>query len=303
MTAQAKPRVLFVDDEPQVRELACRALDSEGFQCDSACDGDQGLRLVEANAYDAVVTDLRMPVRHGYALCDDILRMSNAPAVVVCTALCESRVVRDLIARGVKEVVNKPVRYDVLALKVRSIIDQRRSARPASSARRPGRSALMKVNLLQQIETSLVELTSLLGDRLDDAFVITGELPDPPRAVRDFIRRLAENDVAHGEKLSPSESDSVLRGQDRVTCYTTVTAAPVSRLGVRNGEPFKLALRDLSESGARLLHTRATNAEYLALCWNTTHVSTRQIKVICQVKRCQPCGPFYDIGGQFVLAD
>ncbi len=83
---------------------------------------------------------------------------------------------------------------------------------------------------------------------------------------------------------------------------TIADAVPVDRAWERNGEPFKLALRDLSEGGGRFLHTRATNAEYLAICWKATRLAA-QIRVVCKVRRCRPCGPFYDLGGEFVMAD
>ena len=61
-------RALVVDDEPQVRELTSRALARYRFQCDQACDGEEALEACNRVAYDAVVTDLRMPRRHGHSL-------------------------------------------------------------------------------------------------------------------------------------------------------------------------------------------------------------------------------------------
>lgn len=303
-TLARAPLVLMVDDEPQVRDLAGRALTGQGFRCDTAGDGAEALRLVEQTRYSAIVTDLRMPVRHGFALCDDVLGMRDPPPIMVCTALCDSRLVRDLMSRGVHEVVNKPVNYDVLAMKVRSMIDHHSSNRLRVGAPQTGRRVISKSNLLMQIETALVEMTSLMGERLDLVFDADGELPEPPRAVRDFIRRLAENESADSESLGGVALQSDLRREKaRVTCYATAIGTPVDRSGVRVGAPFKLALRDLSESGVRLLHTRSTNAHYLALCWNASLLRGRQIRVVCQVRRCEPCGPFYDIGGQFVMAD
>lgn len=298
-------KVLVVDDEPQVRDLTRRALVSFGFRCDVADDGESALRMASVDAYDAVVTDLRMPRMHGHALCLDLLQLPQPPTVMVLTALSDARLVRDLLGRGVHDVVQKPVNYEILALKVRAMVEQSRLRRTQIAAPpAPKKRVATKINLLHQIESTLVELTELAGERLDTVFESQGELPDPPRAVREFIRRLAESEVTDGEKSAPvvlpgHES----RRKDRVTCYTTATAAPVDRHWVRTGEPFKLALRDLSEGGARLLHTRATNAQYLALCWNATQLVAKQIRVVCDIKRCKPCGPFYDIGGQFVMAD
>lgn len=298
--------VLIVDDEPQVRELTGRALSEHGFRCDLASDGEEALRMASSTAYQAVVTDLRMPKRHGHALCRELLALPAPPCVVVCTALADARLTRDLLGRGVHEVVHKPVVYEVLAMKVRSMLDQR-TFRPAVPPQ-PGKPAKQgkpkKANLMFKIESSLVELTEILGERLDTVFEAERELPEPPRAVRDYIRRLSENEVVKGG----ADQSIVLPGHeqrvsDRVTCYTTAIAAPVDCEGKRVGDPFKLALRDLSEGGARLLYTRATNAKFLALCWNATQLVAKQIRVIAQVRRCEPCGPFYDIGVQFAMVD
>lgn len=295
--------VLVVDDEPQVRALTCRALSASGMTCEQAEDGEDAFRKLCSKPYDALITDLRMPRRHGHALCKDALTLPDPPRTMVVTALADPRLVRDLMGRGVYDVVQKPVQYDVLAAKVLAML----SRSPPSSVPRPAaqnKPRPTRINLLHQIETTLVELTDLFGERLDSVFEFNDDLPDPPRAVREFIRRLAENEVADGDQpkavvLPQHES----RQKARVTCFTTAIAAPVDRNWAPCGDGFKLALRDLSESGGRLLHTRAVNADYLALTWNATQLIAKQIRVVCRVRRCKPCGPFYDVGGQFVMAD
>lgn len=295
--------VLVVDDEPQVRALTVRALATAGVVCEQAEDGESAFRKLCTKAYDGLITDLRMPRRHGHALCKDAMTLPEPPRMMVVTALADPRLVRDLMGRGVYDVVQKPVQYDVLAAKVLTMLERGASPsipKPApKTTQRPTR-----VNLLHQIEATLVELTDLFGERLDTVFDVSDELPDPPRAVREFIRRLAESEVADGDHpkavVLPQHNE---RQKSRVTCYTTAIATPVDRKWAPCGEGFKLALRDLSESGGRLLHTRAVNAEYLALTWNATQLVAKQIRVVCRVRRCKPCGPFYDIGGQFVMAD
>lgn len=303
--SDTKKQVLVVDDEQQVRELTCRALVRAGLDCDQAADGEQGFRMASGKQYDAVVTDLRMPQRHGHALCTDLLKLPTPPAVMVLTALADARLVRDLMGRGVMDVVQKPVQYDMLAMKVAMMADK--SERQAAEAKvaKPKKKMSTKVNLLHQIETSLAEMTDLFGDRLDSVFDWPDELPDPPRAVRDCIRRLAESEVSDSVRAT---LDSDLMGNsgrkaDRVTCCTDAVAVPVDKHWEPTCMPFKLALRDLSDSGARLLYTRATTAKYLALKWNATQLVAKQIRVVLEVTRVKPISPFYDIGGRFIMAD
>lgn len=297
-------KILVVDDEAQVRDLTCRALSSHGYACDVASDGEEAFRLASTKPYKAVVTDLRMPNRHGYALYQDLRKLPEPPSVMVVTALSDDRMVQDLMGRGVHDVLIKPVDYGTLAVKVGVMMQKHSAQRTKQVARAPAKRVAKRVNLLHQIETTLVDLTEAWGNRLDPIFEFDEDLQEPPRSIRDYIRRLAENEAVGGGKpaavVLPGHEE---RRKDRVTCYTTATAVPVDREWKRCGEPFKLALRDLSESGGRLLCSRATNAKFLAISWNASQLVAKNIRVIWQVRRCLPCGPFYDIGGQFLMAD
>ncbi len=296
--------VLVVDDEPEVRQLTARALRASGMTCDLASDGEQAFKMVCSRPYNGVLTDLKMPRRHGHALCLDVMKLPSPPSVMVVTALSDARLVRDLMKLGVYDVAQKPVNYDVLAIKVQAMIEFGKAKRPTAPVPPPDPAKAKKKNLLHLVENTLVELTELFGERLDSAFDWHEKLAEPPKAVSDYIRRLAEEEDS--EEARPKAvivPGHETRRTERVTCYTTATAVPVNRDWKRVGEPFKLALRDLSEGGGRLLYTRSINSEYLALSWAATQLVAQRIRVVCRVRRCRPCGPFYDIGGQFVMAD
>ena len=71
MTApeQRAPTILVVDDEPQVRRLASRALEHEGYHVIQATDGLEALGLFTDDAgIDLLVTDVRMPHTDGIVL-------------------------------------------------------------------------------------------------------------------------------------------------------------------------------------------------------------------------------------------
>ncbi|WLE99242.1 MAG: response regulator [Candidatus Electrothrix communis] len=57
--------ILIIDDDEQMRNLLCRAMEYAGFEVEAAADGRKGLRLFEKNAYDLVITDLIMPEQEG----------------------------------------------------------------------------------------------------------------------------------------------------------------------------------------------------------------------------------------------
>ncbi len=114
---------LVVDDDVMVRILTMRALTRVGFQCDGASDGNEAIALADGTQYDAVVTDLKMPNMHGHALAVELLTREHHPLLFVLTAVTEPRMVKDLLFRGVADVLLKPIDYVHLATKVKSRVD------------------------------------------------------------------------------------------------------------------------------------------------------------------------------------
>lgn len=131
---EPRPKALVVDDEVLIRNLTMRALTREGFECDAASDGDEAVVLTECTRYDAVVTDLRMPNKNGHALAVELLGKQETPAIVVLTAVTEPRLAKDLMDRGVNDILFKPVEYPVLAAKVKALLDVPSLEPPASSS-------------------------------------------------------------------------------------------------------------------------------------------------------------------------
>jgi HD-like signal output (HDOD) protein/DNA-binding NarL/FixJ family response regulator len=133
-----KFRALVVDDEVTILKLICRELLSQGFECDTALDGDEAFQMVTDSRYDIIVTDLRMPKLHGHALAHKILGRKDRPLIVVHTGVIEPRLAKDLIMLGVDDIVFKPVDFAFLAVKLRLLIERRQ--RPESEVQQTTRS-------------------------------------------------------------------------------------------------------------------------------------------------------------------
>jgi len=59
------PRVLIIDDEPQIRSLLKRFLTHAGYEVDEAGDGLKGVKQMKANPADLIITDILMPKQEG----------------------------------------------------------------------------------------------------------------------------------------------------------------------------------------------------------------------------------------------
>ena len=122
-------KALVVDDDPIARRLVGVALGDEGFECAYAADGDDALDQIAAKQFDLVVTDLCMPHKHGHALAVELLARGNGPVIVVYTAVDDPRMTKDLITRGVDDIIYKPTNYPAFAAKTRALVQRRMRAK------------------------------------------------------------------------------------------------------------------------------------------------------------------------------
>jgi len=109
-------RVLLADDEPLSREFLQEALTALGCAVTSVADGEAAIDALAAEAFDLVVTDLRMPGEDGMA----VLAASRADEadrpVVLVTAHGAMHVAVDAMRAGAADVLEKPVSVDALEL-------------------------------------------------------------------------------------------------------------------------------------------------------------------------------------------
>jgi DNA-binding response OmpR family regulator len=198
---------LVVDDETAIRRLTVRALEQCRFECDEAADGEQAADLLGRRNYDVVVTDLRMPRRHGHSLAVELLaRGQHRPIVVVLTGVLEPRLASDLLARGVDDIAFKPVNFDLLGAKVRALCDRRQvqcvspSEATASSATSIDGLGITPITM-EQVE-----------ERLD---ALAGSLPVSPAAIElvNLIQGGSPSiaEVAHAIARDPLLTVEVLR--------------------------------------------------------------------------------------------
>jgi DNA-binding NtrC family response regulator len=98
--------VLVVDDEAGMRDTLVAILELHGYQVSSASDGDSAMRAVNADTFDVVVMDIKMPGRDGVS----VLREMGMPPprVILMTAYALEAQLRSAIAAKVYAVLHKP---------------------------------------------------------------------------------------------------------------------------------------------------------------------------------------------------
>jgi DNA-binding response OmpR family regulator len=123
-------RILLVDDEPAIVDAVGYALRSEGYDVESAGDGEVALSRAVEDGFDLVVLDLRLPGLSGIEVCRRLREESDVPILMLTARDAEVDRVLGLES-GADDYVTKPFSMAELISRVRSILRRRRLDRAA----------------------------------------------------------------------------------------------------------------------------------------------------------------------------
>ncbi len=130
MTRREEPRILVVDDDPDICRNLSDIFTDLGYQVDTAHDGPSALELVRRQPYDVALLDLKMPGMDGLTLYREIKKQRAGTVSLLVTAYAGPATAEEALAAGAWKVVAKPVDFPKL-LQLGG-----RGARPATG---PGR--------------------------------------------------------------------------------------------------------------------------------------------------------------------
>jgi DNA-binding NtrC family response regulator len=109
-----KGRVLIVDDEANARSALAEILGDEGYECETASDGNKALAVLESFDPDVVLTDLKMPGLDGIGLLEKGRARVPHAAFVVMTAFGSIDTAVEAIKKGAENYLTKPLDLDAL---------------------------------------------------------------------------------------------------------------------------------------------------------------------------------------------
>jgi len=119
----AKPKILIVDDDPDILLFLRIDLEAEGYATVLASDGDTALKRVEEEHPDLVLLDVMMPVLDGWAALEAIGSLSGAPKVIVLSAKSSERDFARARDLGAHRYVTKPFEIKDLMAAIRSTLN------------------------------------------------------------------------------------------------------------------------------------------------------------------------------------
>jgi DNA-binding NtrC family response regulator len=208
--SQRQGRILVVDDEENARTALAELLAEEGYETETAADGQQALRLLPQFDPDVVLTDLKMPGLDGIGLLDQGRKEAPHAAFVVMTAFGSIETAVEAIKKGADNYVTKPLDMDAVTAMVARALEKAWLSREASELREqlhgrfkfdhilgdhPSMQRVLKVvmQVARSRATALIQGESGTGKELIAAAIHHNS----PRRDRAFVRlncaSLAEN--------------------------------------------------------------------------------------------------------------
>ena len=123
--SRRKGVVLIIDDEEEIRESIELLLNSEGLSTDTAANGEQGLKKIEENSYDAVLLDLMLPGKSGMEVQKEIKRIDPTLPVIIITAIGAVETAVTATKEGSFDYITKPWNNEKLVVIATNAIKQR----------------------------------------------------------------------------------------------------------------------------------------------------------------------------------
>ena len=120
-TENRAPRVLIVDDNPEIREIIHILLSGEEYELDEAKNGDEALAKTEKDAFDLIILDIMMPGMDGYHTCMEIRKKSNAPILFLSAKTQEGDKMLGFSSGG-DDYLAKPFSYNELVSRAKALI-------------------------------------------------------------------------------------------------------------------------------------------------------------------------------------
>jgi DNA-binding response OmpR family regulator len=155
-----KPKVLIVDDDPDLRQSLRLLLEHRGFSVGLAAGGEAALKALD-DQYDIVLTDFHMPGMDGFELFTEIKERYPALPVVMVTAYSQPEVILHALRSGVNDFIPKPYQStELVAILTREIARSK-----AGQSEQDGQSSILPIAIVTPAEQEF-QLSALQHNEL-----------------------------------------------------------------------------------------------------------------------------------------
>lgn len=122
----AKPKILVIDDEPDIQDAIKMILEYEGYRPFMALSGQEGLRILEEEQPDVIFLDIKMPDMDGNEVFEDLKKKGMVSPVIMISGHATISTAVDFIKRGAFDFLEKPLEREKLLVILRNAIEKKR---------------------------------------------------------------------------------------------------------------------------------------------------------------------------------
>ncbi|MHC4458845.1 MAG: HD-GYP domain-containing protein [Planctomycetota bacterium] len=125
MSDEKLEKILFVDDEESILDIACAFFQRKGYEVVTAQNGLEAIKVLEQDDIDCCFTDINMPGMNGLELAEYIQKADNTIPVIIMTGYPSLDNTIKTLKNGVVDFLIKPVNLNQMELCVRRVFSQR----------------------------------------------------------------------------------------------------------------------------------------------------------------------------------
>jgi len=115
-------KLLLVDDDTALTSSLQRGLQAEGFVIDVSADGLDALWRAEEASYGAIILDIMLPGRNGFAVCAELRKRGDWTPILMLTAKDGDLDQAEALDTGADDYLTKPFSFAVLVARLRALL-------------------------------------------------------------------------------------------------------------------------------------------------------------------------------------
>ena len=120
------PSILVIEDKDSMREMLYKTLEAEGYEVETAVDGEGGLEKAKEKKYDVVLSDLKLPKMDGIEVLSTLKEMDSNVSVILMTAYGTIEKAVEAMKEGAFDFLTKPFDTDHLGVLIKRALENRR---------------------------------------------------------------------------------------------------------------------------------------------------------------------------------
>ena len=169
-------RILVVDDEEAMRHMLSVMLTQEGFDVSSVEDGEAALKVLAAEEFDFVLSDIKMPGLDGPGLLREFHKRGHRATVIMMSAYGTVDAALECMKLGAYDYISKPFKSDEIILTIRKAEERERLKRENKRLLKEGGKDTDDGVLFTKdpVMMGIIKLVKKVAD-YDTTVLITGE--------------------------------------------------------------------------------------------------------------------------------